>query len=268
MTTLLPGFLAILLYLLASGLLTVILLRGTDAACQRNQVLMIGLAAVIIHGGLLYTSLLTPAGLNLGIFHAASLVAMTTSLLLLLSAFVEPVENLGIAVFPVAAVSIGLTMLYPAPHIITSTSSWQLDSHILTSLLAYSILGLAVLQALLLAIQDRHLRNRSPGGFIRALPPLQTMESLLFQMIATGFVLLTLALVTGALFLEDIFAQHLVHKTTLSIIAWGVFAVLLWGRWRFGWRGRTAIRWTIGGFIFLMLAYFGSKFVLELLLTK
>jgi ABC-type uncharacterized transport system permease subunit len=268
MTTLLPGFLAIALYLLASALLTVILLRGTDAACQRNQVLMIGLAAVVIHGGLLYTSLLTPAGLNLGIFHAASLVAMTTSLLLLLSAFVEPVENLGIAVFPVAAASIGLTMLYPAPHIITSASSWQLDSHILTSLLAYSILGLAVLQAILLAIQDRHLRNRSPGGFIRALPPLQTMESLLFQMIATGFVLLTLALVTGALFLEDIFAQHLVHKTTLSIIAWGVFAILLWGRWRFGWRGRTAIRWTIGGFIFLMLAYFGSKFVLELILSK
>jgi len=262
----LPGFLAIALYLLASTLLTAKLVRGTAADYRRMQTLMIGLAAVVIHGSLLYTSLLRPEGLNLGIFHAASLVAMTTALLLLLAAFLEPVDNLGIAVFPVAAISIGLTMLYPAPHIITSATSWQLDSHILTSLLAYSILGLAVLQSILLAIQDSHLRNRSPGGFIRALPPLQTMESLLFQMIATGFVLLTLALVTGTLFLEDIFAQHLVHKTTLSIIAWGVFAILLWGRWRFGWRGRTAIRWTIGGFIFLMLAYFGSKFVLELVL--
>jgi ABC-type uncharacterized transport system permease subunit len=268
MTTLLPGFLAIALYLLASTLLTVTLMRGSEAAGQRNLVIMIGLAAVVIHGGLLYTSLLTPEGLNLGIFYAASLVAMMTSLLLLLAALLEPVENLGIAVFPVAAACIGLTMLYPAPHIITSASSWQLDSHILMSLLAYSTLGLAVLQAILLAIQDHHLRNRSPGGFIRALPPLQTMESLLFQMLTTGFTLLTLALVTGALFLEDIFAQHLVHKTTLSIIAWGVFAILLWGRLRFGWRGRTAIRWTIGGFIFLMLAYFGSKFVLELVLTK
>jgi ABC-type uncharacterized transport system permease subunit len=177
---------------------------------------------------------------------------------------VEPVENLGIPVFSVAAICIGLTMIFPAPRIITS--SWQLNSHILASLLAYSILGLAVLQALLLAIQDSHLRNREPGGFIRALPPLQTMETLLFHMIATGFVLLTLALVTGMLFLEDIFAQHLVHKTTLSIIAWVVFAILLWGRWRYGWRGRIAIRWTIGGFIFLMLAYFGSKFVLELVI--
>ena len=267
MPPMLSGLLAIALYLLATALLTAILLRGIDSGCMRRQTLMIGLAAVVIHGSLLYSSLLTPNGLNLGIFHAASLVAMTTSLLLLLAAYIEPVENLGIAVFPLAALGIGLTMLYPAPHIITSASAWQLTSHILTSLLAYSILGLAVLQAILLAIQDNHLRNRSPGGFIRSLPPLQTMESLLFQMIATGFALLTLALVTGALFLEDIFAQHLVHKTTLSIIAWAVFAVLLWGRWRFGWRGRTAIRWTIGGFVFLMLAYFGSKFVLELVLA-
>ena len=267
MPPMLPGLLAIALYLLAAALLMAILLRGSDSGCMRRQTLMIGLAAVVIHGSLLYSSLLTPNGLNLGIFHAASLVAMTTALLLLLAAYIEPVENLGIAVFPLAALSIGLTMLYPAPHIITSASAWQLTSHILTSLLAYSILGLAVLQAILLAIQDNHLRNRSPGGFIRALPPLQTMESLLFQMIATGFALLTLALVTGALFLEDIFAQQLVHKTTLSIIAWAVFAVLLWGRWRFGWRGRTAIRWTIGGFMFLMLAYFGSKFVLELVLA-
>ncbi len=268
MIPLLPGFLAIVLYLLASTLLTVKLLRGGANDCQRKQTLIIGLAAVAIHATLLYTTLLTPEGLNLGIFHAASLVAMTTALLLVLSSFLEPIENLGIVVFPVAAISIGLTMLFPVPHIITSASAWRLDTHILTSLLAYSILGLAVLQAILLAIQDRHLRNRTPGGFIRALPPLQTMESLLFQMIATGFVLLTLALVTGALFLEDIFAQHLVHKTTLSIIAWAVFAILLWGRWRFGWRGRTAIRWTIGGFIFLMLAYFGSKFVLELVLAR
>lgn len=268
MPPMLPGLLAIILYLLASALLTVRLVRGLEPTSQRHQTRMIGLAAVVIHASLLYTTLLTPEGLNLGIFHAASLVAMTTSLLLLLSMFVEPVDNLGIAVFPVAALSIALTLVYPAPYLITSAGSWQLISHILTSLLAYSILGLAVMQAILLAVQDNHLRNRSPGGFIRALPPLQTMESLLFQMIATGFALLTLALVTGALFLEDIFAQHLVHKTTLSIIAWCVFAILLWGRWRFGWRGRTAIRWTIGGFIFLMLAYFGSKFVLELVLAN
>jgi ABC-type uncharacterized transport system permease subunit len=270
MTPSLPGLLAIVLYLLASTLLLTRLMRGQqeDAGCRHSQIMMVALAAIFIHGSVLYPAIITADGLNLGIFYAASLVALTASLLLLLATFVEPVENLGIPVFSVAALCIGLTMIFPAPYIVTNASSWQLDSHILLSLLAYSILGLAVMQALLLAIQDSHLRNREPGGFIRALPPLQTMETLLFHMIATGFVLLTLALVTGTLFLEDIFAQHLVHKTTLSIVAWVVFAILLWGRWRHGWRGRTAIRWTIGGFIFLMLAYFGSKFVLELVIAS
>jgi ABC-type uncharacterized transport system permease subunit len=94
------------------------------------------------------------------------------------------------------------------------------------------------------------------------------MESLLFQMIGAGFVLLSLTLVSGLMFVEDIFAQSLVHKTVLSLLAWGVFGILLWGRWRFGWRGRTAIRWTLSGFAALALAYFGTKLVLELVLKR
>jgi len=269
MNALLPGILAITLYLLAGSLLTLRLARGNiETGCDRNQIILIGLAASIIHAVMLYPVILTGSGLNLGFFHAISLIALTTAMLLVLASLFEPVENLGIPVFPLAALSIALLLIYPAQKLITGTASWQLDTHILTSLLAYSILGLAVIQSVLLAIQDRHLHNRQPGGFIRALPPLQVMEALLFQMIAAGFTLLTLALLTGVLFLEDIFAQHLVHKTVLSIIAWTVFGVLLWGRWRFGWRGRVAIRWTIGGFVFLMLAYFGSKFVLELILNR
>ena len=115
-------------------------------------------------------------------------------------------------------------------------------------------------------IQDHHLHQRHPGGFIRALPPLQTMESLLFEMIGAGFVLLTLALVSGFTFLEDMFAQRLAHKTILSITAWIVFGALLWGRLRFGWRGQKALIWTLSGFVVLMLAYFGSKVVIELIL--
>ena len=262
------GLLAIALYLTTSGMLVMRLARGAVGnGAGRTRILLIGTAAVLIHAGLLYPSILTESGLNLGFFNAASLIALLTAALLLVATFREPVENLGIAVFAVAAVSIGLLLLYPATSP-GSSLSWQLQTHILISLLAYSILGLAVLQALLLAVQERHLHNRQPGGFIRSLPPLQTMEVLMFQMIGVGFALLTLALLTGVLFLEDIFAQHLVHKTVLSIGAWLVFAILLWGRWRFGWRGRTAIRWTVGGFVFLMLAYFGSKLVLELILER
>ncbi|MGB5306102.1 MAG: cytochrome c biogenesis protein CcsA [Gammaproteobacteria bacterium] len=266
----LPGLLVIALYLLACALLMARLLQPSAAGTQQfNYAPIVGAASVLIHIGILYPVILTPAGLNLGFFQAASLIMLLIALLIVLATAFEPVDNLGIAVFPLAAMSIALLLAYPEQHIVTSAAaSWQLDTHILLSLLAYSTLGLAALQAVLLAIQDNHLRNRHPGGFIRSLPPLQTMEVLLFQMIGIGFALLTLSLVTGVLFLEDIFAQHLVHKTVLSIAAWLVFAVLLWGRWRFGWRGRVAIRWTIGGFIFLMLAYFGSKFVLELILER
>jgi ABC-type uncharacterized transport system permease subunit len=270
MTAPLFGLLAIVLYLLATGLLVARLARGpAEIDGSRNRILLIGFAAVVVHGGLLYPSILTAGGLNLGFFNAASLIALLIACLLLLACFQEPVETLGIPVFSIAALSIGLMLAFPTDYVLArELASWQLEIHIMLSLLAYSILGLAALQALLLAVQDYHLHNRHPGGFIRALPPLQTMETLMFQMIGIGFSLLTLALLTGILFLEDIFSQHLVHKTVLSIAAWLVFAVLLWGRWRFGWRGRVAIRWTVGGYVFLMLAYFGSKFVLELVIKR
>ncbi|MGD2055799.1 MAG: cytochrome c biogenesis protein CcsA [Gammaproteobacteria bacterium] len=271
MTTLLPGLFSILLYLLATGLLVARLAQGpAEVDAHRNRILLIGFTAVLIHGILLYPYILTAGGLNLGFFNAASLIALLIACLLLLACFQEPVETLGIPVFSIAAISIGLLLVIPPADQVVELeeSSWQLDIHIMLSLLAYSILGLAALQALLLAIQNYHLHNRHPGGFIRALPPLQSMETLMFQMIGIGFSLLTLALLTGILFVEDIFSQHLVHKTVLSFAAWVVFAVLLWGRWRFGWRGRIAIRWTVGGYVFLMLAYFGSKFVLELVIQR
>jgi len=141
-----------------------------------------------------------------------------------------------------------------------------MQAHVVLSLLAFSLLAIAAFQAALLAIQDHYLRLRRPGGFVRALPPLETMERLLFRIIALGFIFLTAALLLGWVALEDLFAQHLVHKTALSLVAWAVFGILLWGRWYFGWRGRTAVRWTTGGLTVLLLAYFGSKLVLELIL--
>ncbi len=263
------GIMAIALYLTSSLLLALRLARrDLPIPLNRGGIISIGLGAVILHGWVLYPLLSTTTGLSLGFFNAASLVGWLTALLLLTSSLQRPLENLGIALLPMAALTLALMFAYPSHHVLKDESSWQLDLHILLSILAYSLLVIAALQAILLAIQDRQLRNRHPGGLIRALPPLQTMESLLFQLIGVGFTLLTMALLTGFFFLEDIFAQHLVHKTVLSLIAWLVFATLLWGHWRFGWRGRTAIRWTLGGFGFLMLAYFGSKLVLELMLGR
>ena len=101
---------------------------------------------------------------------------------------------------------------------------------------------------------------------MRALPPLDTTEELLFTLLAAGFCLLSLSLMSGFFFLENMFYQHLAHKTVLSCIAWAIFGVLLFGRWRFGWRGKTVVHWTLAGFVLLILAYFGSKLVLEIVL--
>ena len=260
--------LAILLYLSSAVLLTVRLGRGVQDAASKTGIIALGLGAVVLHAAILHQRLLIQNGINLGFFNASSLIGWLIAGLLLLAAIRRPVENLGIVLLPLAAVTIVMDGLFSSYHVVQVTGTWQLQVHILLSVLAYSVLTIAMVQAVLLAVQDHHLRNRQPGGFVRALPPLATMEALLFQMIGLGFSLLTLSLVTGMLFLEDIFAQHLVHKTVLSIVAWVVFGILLWGRWRYGWRGRTAIRWTLGGFLILMLAYFGTKLVLELMLRR
>ncbi len=269
MNCILLSAVAVILYLASTVLLSLRLSRGVAGlAMDKSRILSIGLGGVLVHAAILYQGLFTDAGLNLGFFNASSLVTWLIVLLLLVSAYRKPIENLGIILLPIAALSIVLENLYPSEHLIQSSATWALDIHILISIAAYSLLSIAAVQAVLLAVQDRHLHNKHPGGFIRALPPLQTMENLLFQMIAVGFVLLSLALISGFIFLEDMFAQHLGHKTILSTIAWGVFATLLWGRHRFGWRGRVAIRWTLSGFLVLMLAYFGSKLVLELILQR
>lgn len=262
------AFLAIACYLTSGTIIAVRLFSDRAGKTLRRYFgIALGIVGVILHGSLLYQSVISEGGLNFSFFGASSLIAWTTVLLLMLSALNKPVENLGIALLPVAALTIALDMHFPAEHLLASDSSWELRVHVLISLLAYSLLAMASVQAILLAIQDYHLRHRHPGGFIRALPPLQTMEALLFEMIGLGFILLTVALLSGFVFLEDLFAQHLVHKTILSIAAWAVFGTLLWGRHRSGWRGQKALNWTLSGFVVLMLAYFGSKFVLEIVIS-
>jgi ABC-type uncharacterized transport system permease subunit len=227
----------------------------------------LGLGGVLLHTLLLAETLVAEGGLNLSFFNAMSVSTWLVALLLLVTAIRRPIENLGILLLPVAAISVVLSVRYPAVRLLDPDAQLGLKLHVLVSLLAYSLLTLAAMQAVLLAVQDAKLHRHHPGGFVRALPPLQTMEALLFEMISIGFVLLGLALLSGFLFLEDMFAQHLVHKTVLSIASWLVFGVLLWGRYRFGWRGRIAIRWTLAGFVVLVLAYFGSKAALELILA-
>lgn len=223
--------------------------------------------ALALHSGVLYQDIVTANGLNLGFFNAASLMAWVVAVLLLVTTLARPVLTLGIFVWPLAAVSILLTMVFNHDaHAIDTTLGVQ--THIVVSIMAYGVLTIVACQAVALAMQDKSLRKRQSHRFVKVLPPLKTQESILFQLLAIGFFLLSLSLISGVMFVEDMFAQHLVHKTLLAFIAWFVFGVLLWGRWHSGWRGRTAIRWSLSGFGFLLLAYFGAKLVLEVILDR
>jgi ABC-type uncharacterized transport system permease subunit len=247
---------------------TVLFARNTRQKSGQRLPFYLAWTAVCAH--ILYTIaiFLQNNSFNFSFVSTASLVSLIVALLLLIATLNKPVEKLGIVIFPIAAMMLALELNLPEkPHWL-HTHSWQMSVHILTSIIAFSLLNIAALQAVLLAIQDQQLKSHPPKHFIQSLPPLQTMEALLFQMISTGLFFLTISLVSGFIYIEDLFAQHLVHKTVLSIIAWIIFSSLLICRLRYGWRGRTAVRWTLTGFVLLLLAYFGSKLVLEIILHR
>jgi ABC-type uncharacterized transport system permease subunit len=269
MKALVVSLAAVVFYLAAAGRFAVSVFRAqSDTLPAKIQLIGLGLVAIALHAVILYQTTITETGINLGISNAASLVAWLIALFLLVTSIYRPLENLAVILLPIAALSLALQYLFPTEHMLPQTASIGLQVHIMLSVLAYSLLSIAALQAIVLAVADRQLRNRRPIRVMQLVPPLQTMEDLLFQLIRIGFFLLSLSLVSGLMFVENIFAQHLVHKTVLSIFAWLVFAILLWGRRQFGWRGRTAIRCTVGGMIVLLLAYFGSKTVLEVILDR
>ncbi len=247
---------------------TLLIIRHIGQNHMQRTALYLAWAAVCTH--LLYKAIVFQQnnGFNFSFFSTSSLVAMIVALLLLIAALNKPVEKLGIAVFPIAASMLTLELNFAHKAQALASYNWAMSTHILTSIIAFSLLNIAALQAIMLAIQDQQLKSHPPKRFIQSLPPLQTMETLLFQMLGTGIVFLTISLISGFLFIEDLFAQHLVHKTVLSILAWIIFTSLLIGRSRYGWRGKTAIQWTLIGFVLLLLAYFGSKLVLELILHR
>ena len=175
-------------------------------------------------------------------------------------------HGIGVLVLPLAALASLVPIVWPGPAIPAGTTTTHI--HAAISLLTSAVLALAALQALVLAWQEHRLRTKRPGGTLRILAPLDTQERWLFRLIGIGFFLLSLSLVSGFMFVRDVLAQHLAHKTVLSCAAWAIFGALLWGRWRYGWRGQAAVRWCLGGFVVLVLAYFGSRWILEVLLER
>ncbi|MDF3031218.1 MAG: cytochrome c assembly protein [Moraxellaceae bacterium] len=262
----LAGLAAALLYALASVLLGRQLTRREKV--NPRQILGLGALALPLHLISLHAGIYHPGGLDLGLFHVLSLVGWLIATLSISMSLYQPVVTLTLGAFPFAAAGILLSLFVRAPYAPLHGLSAGVQSHILISILAYSVLTIAAAHAVLLAVQDGQLRRHQQGRLLGALPPLVTMERLLFDLIAIGLALLTVAIATGFLTLTDLFAQHVAHKTLFTLAAWGVFAVLLAGRHWLGWRGATAIRFTLWGFVLLLLGFLGSKFVLELVLQR
>jgi ABC-type uncharacterized transport system permease subunit len=222
--------------------------------------------AAAMHGAAHALAWRDAGGANLHFFSALSLVGLGMAGLTLLVGLRGRMAALGVIVFPIAAVTLALYAWIGRQD--PQALDWRLQLHAWCALLAYATLALASVLAILLWVQERALRRRRLHGWLRALPPLVELETLVFRAIAVGFVLLTATLLTGVLFVEDLLAQHLAHKTLLSALSWLTFGALLLGRWRYGWRGAKAVRWTLVAMALLVLAFFGSNLVLELVLQR
>lgn len=227
---------------------------------------LLGVAAVLLHALLLQQLLFTPDGVDLSLFHALALVTLVVVLALEFVRLRSPVDNLFLFAYPLAALSLPLAVLLepggPRPvHL-----NGPLVTHVVLSITAYALVTLAFVQAALMMLQERWLRSRRGFAHLGVLPPLQTMEQVLFQLVGLALAVMTGALFSGFVTLEDLFAQRVVHHTVLSIASWMIFATLLGGRWLRGWRGDFAARWIFAGFLVLGLAYFGSKTMIEVVL--
>ena len=227
--------------------------------------------ALVLHAMLLYRRVLSPEGLDLGVANAISLLVWLTVLIYWLAslAFNSLASILGLMA-PVALVAVGLQALIPTKHIVTYGGDPLFALHFVIAMLAYSLFIVATVHALVMLAEEKWLHRGVLPPFLRSLPPLLEMEALLFRILLAAFVLLTFTLVSGVFFSEQLFGKRftVTHKTVFAIISWFIFGGLLAGHHFRGWRGRTAVHWTLAGFTTLLLAYIGSKVVLEIILKR
>lgn len=255
------ALISVVLYVAAASWLAATVARGHPGA-RGWAVLAVG--GVVLHALVHAMDWAATGGADLHFFAALSLVTLAMAVLTTAVGARGRMALLGVVVYPLAAAALlGHELrgnLEPIPL------DWRLQLHAWLALLSFATLAVAALLAGMLWLQERALRRHALRGWLRALPPLVELEALLFRTIKAGFVLLSATLLTGVLFVHDLLAQHLVHKTVLSALSWLVFGALLAGRWRYGWRGRTAVRWTLVAMGLLVLGFYGSKFVLEVVL--
>ncbi len=258
------GIAASLCYLAATALQLKRMLKGSDTD---GWVKLLAAVAIILHGITAYEGFVDTNGYDLGMYPMLSLMSLSISAIVLLSSLRRPLDNLFVFIFPLAIGTVILEIALKGDYTPRQDITAGIFSHITLSVVAYSLLTIAAAQALLLSFGDNMLRHHQLA-ILRNLPPLETMEHLMFEMIWAGLVFLTLSIGSGFVFLDDFSGPGLVHHTAITLSAWLVFMVLAWGRYQLGWRGAIASRWTLFGFVLLVLGYFGSKLVLEIILGR
>ncbi len=248
---------------------SVVMLYLIAAFCQGNNlyrrrqritylIWFISLLAIGMHGWLLHRWIDKTIGQNLILLNLLSMTLWLAALLTLLSNLRFPILNLVVFIFPLAALSIIIILLFPGGIIVNTAVLPKVLTHILLSVLTFSFICIAAAQAILLTLQEYCLRKKRMC-LMGLLPPLEKMEAFLFQTITIAFIILTVMLMTSLIFFDAIFTPPLVQKTILTITSWIIFTVLLSGHYLAGWRGKIAIRGTLLGFILMAITYFASK---------
>ncbi|KZE31515.1 cytochrome C assembly family protein [Crenobacter luteus] len=245
--------------------------RGVAGWPQRAHLEQGLLGAVLLaHAWLLFSPWLLPGPAVLGVGQALSMVMWLMLLIYWTGRFFYRLDGLPVFILPFAALAVLAALLLPGRPIPHQLYTPDFALHLIVSMLAYSLLAIGALLALLMLVLERalHAKRRTPA--MRNLPPLLSLEQLMFQAIGWGFALLTLSLASGVLFSEQLFGVAAVvnHKIVFGVLSWLLFGALLVGRRRHGWRGRLAVRWTLASFALLLFAYIGSKVVLELILHR
>jgi len=227
----------------------------------------VAIAGLAWHGQTLWSLTLVHDGLSLSIGNTASLIGLQLALIALLGAFEPLFRGLAAGLLLLAAVAATLTGWH-SPGTSADTLGWQIQMHVLISLFAYGLLTVGAIVALFALMQEKRLQAGQLSSMNQLFSPLETTEKMLFGITAAGFLVLLLAVSSGFALFENLFAQHLVHKTTLSLLALVLFGILLGGRQFAGWRGKRAVYLYLWGFFILCLAYFGSRYVLEVILGR
>lgn len=236
---------------------------------KRTIAIVLTFSGVLFHAWAQAQHWLATSPPEVSLLNVLSLCALVTVAIPLATLpFKNNIFDSSMVALPLAALILIAEGTLHAPSLAITQASMGITTHIVTSIIAFGVLSIAGVYAMFIALIDHLLRRHSFNRLVQTLPALEILEKLLFHLITAGFVVLTISLITGLIFINDLFGQHLAHKTLLSVFAWLVFATLLWGRWQRGWRGRVAVRMTLAGIALLLLAYFGSKLILEVLLQR